>query len=238
MLTDDRAHGPAPVCRTNLTTLILRELRDYVVAQGLREGDRLPPERELAMRLSVSRPTLRSALQWLSQRGALRRVQGGGTFLQPNCLAVLVESPGYGPDVPAELSEVVEARVVLEPSLVRLVARRIDADAVSALEAIVQREAECLDDQDAWREQYLHFHLQLSRLSGNSILADTLQVLFAPMLGILIDPQFDAAECQAHHKAVVEALAHGDENAAAEKMQAHLESLAKLARRPHLRVSA
>ena len=51
--------GPDPVRRTNLTTLILYRLRDFAIAQGLVEGDRLPPERELAARLSVSRPTLR-----------------------------------------------------------------------------------------------------------------------------------------------------------------------------------
>ena len=238
MLSDNRAHGPAPVCRTNLTTLILRELRDYVVAQGLCEGDRLPPERELAMRLNVSRPTLRSALQWLAQRGALRRVQGGGTFLEPNFLAVLVEAPAYEPDMPNNLSEVVEARSVLEPAVVQLATRRMTRDELASLEAVVQKEAECLDDPQAWRQQYLHFHLRLTRLCGNSILADALQVLFAPMLSLLMHPDIDIAECHNQHRAMVEAMAHGDGEAAAQQMRRHLEMLSEAAKGPMLRVSA
>jgi len=238
MLSDNRTHGPAPVSRTNLTTLILRELRDYVVAQGLREGDRLPPERELAMRLNVSRPTLRSALQWLAQRGALRRVQGGGTFLETNFLAVLVEAPGYDPSIPAELPEMIEARRVLQPALVRLAAERATMEKLDALDAIHQREQQCGDDRQAWQQQYLHFHLNLTQLCGNSVLADTLQVLFAPMLRVLAHPDFDQDECLAQHGAILGALARRDADAAANHVEEHLARLADLAEGPFLRVSA
>lgn len=238
MLSDNRTHGPAPVARTNLTTLILRELRDYVVAQGLREGDRLPPERELATRLNVSRPTLRSALQWLAQRGALRRVQGGGTFLEPNFLAVLVEAPGYEPEIPADLAEVLEARRVLEPAVARLATQRASDGDLETLESIYQHEAESIDDRRAWQQHYLQFHLNLARLSGNSILSDTLQVLFAPLLRVLVHPDFDADKCLEDHRALIDALARRDGDAAAYHVEKHLARVAELASGPVLRVSA
>lgn len=240
MSTDSREPGPAPVCRANLSTLILHQLRDYVVAQGLVDGDRLPPERELASRLSVSRPTLRSALQWLGQRGALRRVQGGGTFLRPNFLSVLVDVPGSSSSTPPTAAEVVEARLHIEPLLAEMAAERMSIAELDGLKAALARSAQRLDNADSWRQHDLHFHLRIARLSGNSVLADTLKSLFAQVVAIWTDhaDKFDAAKSYAEHLAIVDALARRDGAGAAMQMGRHLEAFARAAGTRPLRFSA
>lgn len=240
LTTNAREPGPAPVCRANLSTLILHQLRDYVVAQGLVDGDRLPPERELAARLSVSRPTLRSALQWLSQRGALRRVQGGGTFLQPNFLSVLVDVPGYGGAAGPPLAAVVETRLILEPLLIQMAAERAGTAELDGLKAAVVRSAQKIDNPDAWRQHDLHFHLRLARLSGNAVLADTVKSLFPQVVAVWAEhaDKIDMAKCYADHQAMVDAIARRDAQGAALLMRRHLETFERAAGTRPLRFSA
>ena len=61
-------------------------LRELIFSEGLKPGDRLPSEIELARELGVARSTIREALRHLQARGTVRRVHGLGTFLvsQPN----------------------------------------------------------------------------------------------------------------------------------------------------------
>jgi GntR family transcriptional regulator len=72
----DRRGGPAHA-------QIEERVAEAITAGDLSQGDRLPPERELAERLGVSRMTLRQALDSLERRGLLRRSRGrrGGTFV-------------------------------------------------------------------------------------------------------------------------------------------------------------
>src|SRR5215469_6989433 len=60
---------------------VVTRLREMIHRGELRSGDRLPPERDLARLLGVSRPTLRAAIRSLAAVGVLRSRQGAGTFV-------------------------------------------------------------------------------------------------------------------------------------------------------------
>lgn len=228
---------PTPVRRTNLTGLILEQLRHYVLTHGFTAEDRLPPERDLAARLSVSRPSLRNALDWLSERGALRRVQGGGTFLQPNFLEVLTEA-GLGATNPERnIAEVIEARVHLEPILARLAAERITADQATALRAEVAQAADLMEDVAAWRDHDLRLHVRIARLAGNSILCATIEAVYSDIVRLWREhsEELDRRELQSEHEAIVDAIAHGDADTAEQRMREHLESLHRAASGRQLR---
>ena len=232
--------GPDPVRRTNLTTLILYRLRDFAIAQGLVEGDRLPPERELASRLSVSRPTLRGALDWLNRRGALRRVQGGGTFLEANFLATLAEGPGDASSKTAKLEEVAEARCALEPLLAKLAAERMTPADAEQLQSTVQRSAQRVDDRQSWHQHDLQFHLEVARLADNSVLGGALHTIMAQVLKVwtAYPERFDPRKSLEGHREIMELLTAGDGEAAAARMQRHLDAFERAARLRPLRVSA
>src|SRR6059058_2206900 len=65
------------------TTLeeVVTQLREMIHRGELRPGDRLPPERDLAKMLGVSRPTLRAGIRSLAAVGVLQSRQGAGTFV-------------------------------------------------------------------------------------------------------------------------------------------------------------
>lgn len=216
--------SPAPVRRASLTILILDQLRDYVVAHGLTVGDRLPAERELAARLGVSRPTLRVALNQLSERGALRRVQGGGTYLEAGFLTAMVQSQVAAEGTSVSLSQIVETRVCLEPLLVRLAARRASADEIAALHDEVERVGRALDDVEAWRQHDLRFHARLAQLSGNAILSNALDsvVSHLPSVWVRFQDGINIPTAHGDHQEIVAALQRRDGVAAARQMKNHL----------------
>src|SRR5579863_3243950 len=73
--------APAPALAPSLVDSAEQALHNWLAAGRYRQGDRLPPEHEVAAMLGVSRGTLRSALERLENRGEIIRRQGSGTFV-------------------------------------------------------------------------------------------------------------------------------------------------------------
>ncbi len=210
--------------RASLQALILDQLRDYVVANGLTAGDRLPSERDLAVRLSVSRPTLRVALNWLHERGALRRVQGGGTYLESGFLVALAQGQIREVADALSLAELAETRLLLEPVLIRLVARRADVEQLRALEADLEKAGRETESVDAWRQHDLHFHTRLAQLSGNRVLADAVDavLLHLPQVWSAFQDEHRIMRSYEEHREILDALLRGDAVESARRMRQHL----------------
>ena len=117
------------VTRAALPDQIAARVVAMITERHLKPGDRLPPERELAQVMGVSRSSLREALRALSLLGVTEMRQGDGTYLtalDPDALMrpfglVLALSDG-------QLQELFEARRVIEPGLAALAAERIDEE--------------------------------------------------------------------------------------------------------------
>ena len=120
-------HPLRPVTRPRLYEQVAQQILGWVRENGLQVGDRLPPERELATRLGVTRATVSQALVAMEVVGVVAVRHGDG--------AVLVDSSGTSKVVDAlrrharQLPDVIEAREALESKLAGLAAtRRTDAD--------------------------------------------------------------------------------------------------------------
>jgi GntR family transcriptional repressor for pyruvate dehydrogenase complex len=72
---------PNKVQVPRISDAVASTLERRILEGSLKAGDRLPPERELATELGVSRPSLREAIQKLASRGLVQSKQGGGTFV-------------------------------------------------------------------------------------------------------------------------------------------------------------
>src|SRR5215467_15449473 len=130
--------------RRRLYEQLAARLLDYVEVTGLRVGDRLPSERDLAEALRVSRASVRQATVALEVRGTLEVRHGDGIYLRsrPSDSGHLMELMTRRHRLPA----ILEAREALETQLAALAAaRRTDADIgvmVKALEAMAADVAE------------------------------------------------------------------------------------------------
>lgn len=150
-------------------------IRELIVAGELKEGDKLPPERDLAKRMGVGRPVLRESLRTLENAGMLVLKKGkyGGAFVAQGNPRVMA---GYLSDLvhlgSITLSELTEARIWIEEIIVRIACERATERDFEALEQNI-REAEALYAEGRLAEKTqanIEFHNILAASTRNAML--------------------------------------------------------------------
>ncbi|MEM9070996.1 MAG: GntR family transcriptional regulator [Myxococcota bacterium] len=172
-------------------------LRHRILAGQLPAGTMLPPERELADQLGVSRLTLRSALASLEAQGLIEKVHGagnrvldfrehGGVELVAHLAALAMD----GRETFRLLAELLEFRRVVAVELLGLVAQRATAQELRGLRSHLASQHEVLDDPEAFVRADLTFARLLVRAAHNL----TLELLYNTVQRLVMEnPQFEAA---------------------------------------------
>lgn len=160
---------------------IADQLRQLILDGELTEGDSLGNEPELIARFGVSRPSLREALRILETEGLIsvvRGVLGGVVVHSPDqrhtgrTAALLLQAR----NVP--LADVYDARAVIEPAAVRIVASsRGNKKAARRLRELITEEEAALDDPEAFAAANARFHAELVALAGNQTLVIVAEML-------------------------------------------------------------
>ena len=185
-------------------------------AGRLTPGDRLPSERDLARRLEVGRASVREAIAALQVAGVLETRRGSGSFVAAGAGTRTRESHDASP------SDLLEARVLLEPAVARLAAQRGRPDAeVEELLAGMETAAE-QHDRAAWNDCDRRFHQRIAALTGNPVLLALADHIAAtmdqPLWQRLRDESIAVAGRAtihlAEHRMIYEAIAEGDPDAA------------------------
>ena len=161
------------------------QIADKVRSGELRPGDKLPAERDLALRMEISRPTLREAVKVLVDAGLIevRRGPGGGMFVATD--VVPVDLVRHATELRlSEAASVLEARRLIEPQVARLAhARAGDAElapleqSIEMMRAIVARGYRP-EDEDRFLQLDVQFHLALARAAANPTLETLLRIVF------------------------------------------------------------
>jgi DNA-binding FadR family transcriptional regulator len=157
------------------------ELRRLIILGELDEGDSLGHEPDLIERFGVSRPSLREALRILEAEGLIsvvRGVQGGvvvhrpGKRITARTAAIVLQSRNVS------LADVFEARTILEPAAVRLLASSRNRKAnARRLRAMIADEEAAMDDPEAFGHANARFHEELVELAGNQTLGIVAEML-------------------------------------------------------------
>jgi len=154
-----------------------------VIASGtLRPGDALPGERTLASEMDVSRRTIREAMKVLVEAGIVEVVPGpgGGAYVRselvPADLTYHVETHV------SQLSDVLEARRLIEPRVVQLAGVYAEREDFDELKRIAKLQREYADDRERYLALESRFHLTLARTSRNAILYETMRHLFGRVM--------------------------------------------------------
>jgi DNA-binding FadR family transcriptional regulator len=190
----------------------------------LAPGSQLPPERELARRLRISRSTLRQALTALVQSGHLvsQRGRTGGTFVaeQPP----LSESAGEPLDQGAW--EVLDFRVAVESGAATLAAERGAAAQFNRLEELVAKMDDELEDFEEYRRIDVRFHIGIAEAAQSprllSAMTDT-QAQMSDLIALIAHPPEVLAISNEQHARLVEALRKGDASRAVRCVREHTE---------------
>jgi DNA-binding FadR family transcriptional regulator len=157
------------------------ELRRLIISGEVGEGDTLGHEPELIERFGVSRPTLREGLRILEAEGLIsvaRGVQGGVFVHEPDqrltarTAALVLQARNVS------LSDVFEARTIIEPAAVRLVAgARNHRSSARRLRELIEEEAATIGSPEAFGPANARFHVELVALAGNQTLIIVAEML-------------------------------------------------------------
>jgi DNA-binding FadR family transcriptional regulator len=217
------------VTRDALPDQIAARLIDLITERQLKAGDRLPPERELAATMGVSRSSLREALRALAMVGVADMRHGDGTYLTNLRPDSLMRSVGLVLAMSdSGLEELFEARKLVEPGLAKLAAQRItEAEAVE-LHHCAEASATALGDPEAFMWADIELHARIARAASNAVLERLLESIAG--MGIASRRRTGrlapVREQSAHdHRAIVTAIAAHDPDAAYAAMLQHLENV-------------
>lgn len=212
------------------TERLYRQIANAIMA-GITRGDfvaggLLPPERELAKQLGVSRSSVREALIALEMTGWVDIRTGNGIYVaQPLPLAAIPQESET-----CSLQDLLQAREAFEGMLAGFAARNGTAAQREALLALTAELQHYNENDAAFLEQDKRFHLLIGEMSGNDVLRDLLEQLWnrrhSPHVQRLERHYADNSFAQAmnaDHQQIADAIVADDEAAARQAMESHLQ---------------
>ena len=193
-----------------------------IVNGDLQPGDPLPPEDELTSNLSVSRTVLREAVRVLAAKGLVQarpktgtrvRDRGDWNILDPDVLSWRTEAT----DDHKLYGETTEIRLAIEPLAARLAATRATDEDVAAISEAYGGMAAGVDDQPAYLAADLEFHGRILSSCHNELLEHLGRVLRAVLRAtftLTTTPSRSRRRALPLHKAILDGIVAGDEDAA------------------------
>jgi GntR family transcriptional repressor for pyruvate dehydrogenase complex len=232
-----------PVSRVRTYELVLDRIEAQIVSGALSAGERLPPERELAALLGVSRPAVREALRILEAQGAVRSQVGNGPDsgttidrMPSDALARLMRLHVALGSFPIE--DVVETRVVLERASVQLACLHARPEDLTRMRG----ELDAMDapdvDRETFNEHDTNFHVALADAGGNRLMSDVTRAIREsvrlPILGGFSAMPENGKQgwrqvrdgLRADHHAIFEAVRAGRGDLASQRLEAHIRGFA------------
>jgi len=217
---------------------VTEQIIQLIKSNELKPGDKLPPERELADKFSISRASLREAFRVLESRGLIKSTPGGGRFIREINKDTLIDTENVILNLEkSSLLELLEAREIFEVKIVELAVERATIEDVREIEANFYKmcrgvEKEDVDTEDAEKTELdTEFHLAIARASRNFVFINIMRLHFELLKNIrnktwqIPGRQEDN---QKEHLAIFRAVKEHDSKKAAKAMLNHLRNIKKV----------
>jgi GntR family transcriptional repressor for pyruvate dehydrogenase complex len=214
------------VQRAGVKNQVFEKLRDQIMERKWPPSAKLPSENALAVAFGVSRVSIREALHMLASLGLLETRHGGGTYVREYSGELL-----FSPLLPMlvldtlDILHVLEYRKIIEKGIVSLVVKRAGKAEIEELESSYQTMEEQRDDEHAFAQADLSFHLALAKATGNpvvikvnAVITDILKVSMYGIVGSL-----GTRDGLYYHRRILDAIKAQDGPLAESLMEEHVE---------------
>ena len=205
---------------------VVRHIRGLIEAGKLTRGERLPPEREFARTLKISRASLRAGVGYMAAMGVLHVRHGVGTFVSDGPPALSATSFEMMSSLHGfTVRQVFEARLIIEGNLAALAAERGREEQFTALGDEVTDMYATLGDPQAYLIHDVRFHRIIGEASGNPILSammETISASFYDTRRTTVAGARDLKESTEVHREIYRAVRLRDAEGARHLMEAHL----------------
>jgi GntR family transcriptional repressor for pyruvate dehydrogenase complex len=224
--------SPVPV--RNAFEVTVERLAQSIRLGVLVDGDRLPPERELAETFGVSRVTLREAIRALREAGLVdsRRGRGGGTFVMSPKLQRPQRAEQTGWSLGSELDDALDLRRVVEPGAAAMAAgRSLPAADRATLRQCLADASTCTPETRRLADSRLHMAIAASSGSASvtAVVADV-QLRLDELLRAIPVIMANIAHSDRQHAAIIDAILGGQSERARIEMEDHVDGTAALLR--------
>jgi GntR family transcriptional regulator, transcriptional repressor for pyruvate dehydrogenase complex len=215
-----------PIRQVRVSEEVTEQLKRSILQGQFKPGDRLPPERELAEQLQVSRVAIREAFRVLQNAGFIVTRPGalGGTFVTDLSFQHL--SDAFLDLLLAEkisVHELNQVRLIIEPEMSRMAATRVTPEYAKKLQAALKAEEQPSASLPEDRERKTAVHFILAEMCGNRLY----EALILSILGLTwrvikaADPDYHLMHPAGMHRPIVEAVLAKNPKKAALAMQKH-----------------
>lgn len=164
---------------------VVEQIQEMLLNQSLKKGDRLPSERDLSEKFKVSRSSVREAVRALEIIGIVESRQGGGNYIrsvfdqsvfQPLSILFKLNNGSF--------SDILEYRMIFEPELAALAAKRISAEDSKILKKLMDDlKFSKSDEVSAKLDQQIH--VKIIEISGNDLLLNTMHAISSIMASFI-----------------------------------------------------
>jgi GntR family transcriptional repressor for pyruvate dehydrogenase complex len=162
----------------HLTARVVSHIRAKIEDGSLQPGDKLPPEREFAKALRISRASLRTGIGYLAATGVMKVRHGVGTFvadrpslLSQASLGILSTLHGFNP------AQILEARRLLESNLAALAAQRGRQEHFTILQEEIAKMYATVDDPALYLIHDIRFHRTIAEAADNPIFSALMETI-------------------------------------------------------------
>jgi GntR family transcriptional repressor for pyruvate dehydrogenase complex len=206
---------------------IIRHIETEILTGKLPPGERLPSEEKLCERFTASRTVIREAIQQMRGRGLLRTTKGSGTYISaPSVASLATAMEAYASlVVEADFMELIDFRILIETECARLAAENAGEAVVKELRAILERMDKVKGTRQKFSKADIAFHIAIAKGSGNRIYEGVLGAMEKRIIDYAQKNRGDSdwySGVIAEHREIVEAIALGRGDRAADAMRRHL----------------
>jgi GntR family transcriptional repressor for pyruvate dehydrogenase complex len=205
---------------------VVNHIRTLIENGSLRPGDKIPPEREFAQQLKVSRASLRTGIGYLAAMGVMKVKHGVGTF-------VADEPAAFGKDSVSMIGalhgfqswQMFEARLLIESNLAALAAERGTEEHFTALAEEVAEIFAALENPSEFLIHDVLFHRIVAQASGNPILAALMETITSALYDRrrrTVERAIDLRESAEMHREMFRAIRSRNPEEARRLMEQHL----------------
>lgn len=225
---------PLFIKKQKLADVVADKLFEMFREGELRQGQKLPAERDLSLRFGVSRASLRDAIRQLELLGYLEVRQGDGTFVRsPDGRTLTRPFRSLLSSQPHLANDLIEFRLLLEPEVAAFAAKHCTEEDAAQLRGSLTKQHQLVQEGKRLAAEDVRFHHLIAQCSKNVTVLqvlDTLQALLDDLRArLLTGDQPRLALLQ--HGSIADAIIRHDADAARAYMTEHLEAVMNSVRR-------
>jgi GntR family transcriptional regulator, transcriptional repressor for pyruvate dehydrogenase complex len=241
-VAEARPYRLVPIRRVDIYREILAQIEAYIRENGLKAGDRLPTDRELAAMLGVSRPTVRMALKALESLGRLESRVGSGTYVRETSHQLAAAELVRGlPLDESFLRQLQTARNAIELQILQEAFKHRTPRNLARVQAVLEARANRLAADSEEGSLDLSFEVALGEICGNEVLRRLQSVLHEVWVQALVtlgEAPGDKFLMHREHLPVFDRFREGDLAGALARFRDHLDMVpvaprSRRARRVH-----